>query len=58
MALVDIGDSWQQDLDTAERLHKSILCQVELQTFTPLITSTPPAQIFLKLVPSLIYRLP
>jgi hypothetical protein len=30
MALIDIGDTWQQDLDTAERLHKTILCQVEL----------------------------
>jgi len=28
MALIDVGDTWQQDLDTAERLHKTILCQV------------------------------
>lgn len=28
MALVDIGDTWHQDMDTAERLHKTILCQI------------------------------
>ncbi len=34
MALIDVGDTWQQDLDTAERLHKTILCQVGFSSFS------------------------